>query len=647
VPLGRASLTCLTAVAVLLAQGSHRVAAVQDLATQTQEPIANTQAPGPPAPLAEDGTSYLISALRLQYIKDSRWLPSFDDVMQIEVELGQTPDGYVAPREGVPRLQLRLADVGQRPVERYYASALQRILERIRDFYLEKERIVGVYVAPDPRQIDETGTDLRPADQTDLRILITTGIVTELRSLASGERIAPEERINNPLHEGIRAGSPIQPARGGEEYHLLRKDLLDRYLFHLGRHPGRRVDASVSAAEEPGGVALDYLITENKPWVLYFQLSNTGTGSTERLRERFGLLHNQLTNNDDILELTFITANFGETNAVQGYYEAPFAGNDRVRWRAHGRWSEFTAADVGAFLDTFTGGDWIVGGEIIANIYQDRELFVDLLAGARYLNTDVDSPFVGQGEESFFLPHVGVRFERRTEWMNTAGFLDLEFHTETLGDVDRDELARLGRTLPDEEWAVMRWNLRHSVYLEPLLNREAWEDPATPETSTLAHELAISFRGQYAFDNRLIPNLERPLGGLFTVRGYPESVVAGDTAILGSIEYRYHVPRAFGVRPEPDELFGEPFRLAPQHVYGRPDWDLVLKGFLDVGQSIVSDPFSFEEDNTLVGAGVGFELSYKRNLQARVDWGFVLNEIESRSVNSGSNRLQFLVTLLF
>ena len=48
------------------------------------------------------------------------------------------------------------------------------------------------------------------------------------------------------------------------------------------------------------------------------------------------------------------------------------------------------------------------------------------------------------------------------------------------------------------------------------------------------------------------------------------------------------------VEPEPRQLFDQPFRYAPQHVYGRPDWDLVLKAFVDLGWTFISDPLFFE-----------------------------------------------------
>jgi hypothetical protein len=80
----------------------------------------------------------------------------------------------------------------------------------------------------------------------------------------------------------------------------------------------------------------------------------------------------------------------------------------------------------------------------------------------------------------------------------------------------------------DDDWTVFKWSLDHSFYLEPLLFREAAHDPDAPHWKTaLAHEIAFSFRGQHAFDNRLIPQEEETLGGLYTVRGYPESIAAG------------------------------------------------------------------------------------------------------------------------
>jgi hemolysin activation/secretion protein len=216
-----------------------------------------------------------------------------------------------------------------------------------------------------------------------------------------------------------------------------------------------------------------------------------------------------------------------------------------------------------------------------------------------------------------------------------------------LSDADSLELSALGRTDPDTDPMVLRGGVVQSIYLEPLLNRKKWEDLSTPKDSTLAHELLFGLRGQYAFGDRLIPQAEMVVGGLYTVRGYPEAIVAGDDAVIGSIEYRLHVPRIFDLEHEPPQFFGRTFRRAPQYVFGPVDWDLIPKVFFDVGKVYVNDPQPFESDYSLMSVGIGIDIIYRRNLNVRIDWGFVLDDIPALNVNDGSNRLHFVATILF
>jgi len=627
-------------------------------------PPAATTPPGPgpgaaPSgePIAEDGPAYPISAFELRYIRDHPNHPPIEMLMVQPIALGWTNKGYVAPRDGVTPVIVTLAEASARPVETYYASALQRILESLRDS-LVAQGLMGVFAAPDPQQIDiSTGKDLRPAGQTTLTITLSTGTVKEIRTLASGERVTPkgpikpEDRINHPWHEHVRLYSPLQPQdpdapEGEPRLDLLNKEEMDRYLFFLSRHPGRRVDASLAPGTDPGTVSLDYQVTENKPLVLYAQLSNTGTKSTGYMRYRFGFFHSQLTNNDDILSFDYITSFDDGSNQILASYEAPIQHqDDRWRWRVFGGWSQFTADQVGFFGQDFNGDEWNVGGELLWNFYQKRELFVDAYFGARFENIQTENEvLLTNGDSNFFIPRIGVRMDKTTEWASTQAFAQLEFW---LSDSDEAELELLGRTDPSTDPPVFQGGASQSVYLEPLFNREAWEDPTDPQDSTLVHEIFASVRGQYAFDERLIPNAEFVAGGLYTVRGYPESAVAGDSAVIGTLEYRYHLPRAFDINPEPGELFGEPFRTAPQYVFGRPDWDLVLKAFLDMGYVWQSEKLSFESDEGLVGIGIGMDFIFKRNFNARIDWGFALNEIPSIPVNDGSNRVSFVVTFLY
>ncbi|MCK4629258.1 MAG: hypothetical protein KAT56_09655, partial [Sedimentisphaerales bacterium] len=250
--------------------------------------------------------------------------PSLEELLNLEVELLQVEDGYAAPREGLPTVKIRLGDAGQLPVNRFYASALFKVSQKIVE-YINSLGIIVVYVPVCENDI-EVYTDpvTQKTELTDLRtekqkktarpatFTIYTGVVTGVRTVASGERITKEERVNSPRHKRIKDKSPIIPFKDGDTKRkdLVRKNLLDAYIFRLNRHPGRKVDVALSSAEKAGEVALDYLITENRPWLAYAQMSNTGTEETDKWRERFGFMHNQVTGRDDIFTLDYITAGF-------------------------------------------------------------------------------------------------------------------------------------------------------------------------------------------------------------------------------------------------------------------------------------------------------------------------------------------------
>lgn len=626
-------------------------------AVATAETVSQPEMPGAATQRRDEANDpvFVVSAFVPQYLRDHPQLPPPDSVLDTTVKLSRDGDAFAAPVKGVPAEKFRLRDLNGSP-HSFHASALQTILEAIRDQYLA-HNYMGVFVAPDPFEINENGDDLRAGNDRSLHLVITVGIVNQLRTLASGERILPADRVDNKAHARIRRQSPIQPVQPGRDAadskstraDLLRRDRLDDYAFWLSRHPGRRADVALSPSAEPGGVTLDYLVTENKPWSVYAQISNTGTAETSKWRERFGAFHNQLTGNDDILSIDYATASFGDTQGVTASYDSPIGDSRRFRYRIFGMWSEFTASDVGFAANTFEGESWNAGGELAWNFFQHRDLFLDAAAGARFENVKVSNNLPGSapGEEDFLFPYVGLRLDQQAEWHTTRGAITAEWMDGNATGVGGDQINNLGRPTPDDDWMVLRVDLSHSVYLEPLLFHQTWEDPNSPH-ATLAHEAFFAFRGQYAFDYRLIPQQEEAIGGLYSVRGYPESAVAGDTVFVGTAEYRYHVPRAFRIQEEPGKLFGKPFRYAPQYPYGTPDWDLVLRAFVDAGRVNSNDGENLGEfDATLVGAGIGAELVVKRNLSVRLDWGFALKGVEERNIDAGSNRLHFVLTLLY
>ncbi len=586
---------------------------------------------------------YHVTGIELSYRQALPGQIDLDELSGLEIPLGVGDDGLTAPGEADEQVLWQLGAPVPEP-QYLYPAALRSICSRIvKEF--NRRRLLGVFVYVSNAHISpQTGEDLREEGDTVLELIVLTTSIAEVRTIASGERVREEDRINSPLHSRIREKSPLQ------ESDILQEQRLDSYIYRLNRHPGRSVSSAISAADEPGTAILDYMVAENKPWLLYLQISNTGTEATAEWQQRIGVSHTQLTGHDDIASLDYITTAFDEVHFVLGSYTIP------VKWlysdfRAYGRWNKYTASDVGPAEQDFKGRGWQAGGELKWNLLQYGPLFVDVYGGARWEENEVENVmFDIRGRENFFLPYLGLMLERHTRKARTSASIDVERNLSGVAGTDKEGIERLGRFPVERNWTVLQWRARHSFFLEPLLMPRRFEDADTPRSSTLAHGVSVEFLGQHAFGDRLIPQAQQVVGGAYTVRGYPQSVAAGDDVYVLRTEYRYHIPRAFTPSPAPGRLplFGRPFRYAPQHPYGQPDWDLAVKAFYDFGRALRNDRMGFEENRTLMGAGLGLELEVLRNLHARVEWGHALRKIEGQQdVRRGNNEIHVGVTLMY
>ncbi len=602
---------------------------------------------------------YSVSRFLLEYRSEHPEHPSIEQVSGAVVTLGVIPEGYVAPGNGVPVTTMKIGDVIEASASKYSAGALTQVAKAV-VAELNRQGLASVAVQIHPDDIDpQTGEDKRAGQKGDLRLVVWTGKVAMVRTIASGERLqgaidsGATTRVdsNDKVHARIREQSPVQP--GG----LMNSAASDDFLFRLNRHPGRRVDASVAPGAGEEEIVLDYLVTENRPWNVYAQLSNTGTEQTSDWRERFGIVNNQLTGSDDVFRFDFTMAGVQKAFGVNASYEFPLR-SDVVRSRIYASYSEFEASDVGLAGERFSGQTYNLGGESAWTVYQQKQFFVDLVGGLRWENVKVDNEvFAESGQENFLIPYVGVRADRITDVMSTTAALTFEYMSPSFTSVDSTDMQRLGRNGVDESWKILRFNVDQSHYIEPLLSDVYW-GRGTGGPTSLAHEVALSLRGQYVFNGRLIPNEQDVAGGFFSVRGYPESVAAGDTTLVGSMEYRFHYPHWLGVskpgewegKPGPFQgLLGGNFRYAPSEPFGRTDWDLIFKAFLDAGITDISHARVGENEQTLVGAGLGVEYQFKRNVTARLEWGVALNDVDdpANGVKSGSNRAHFLVTVQY
>jgi hypothetical protein len=670
----------LLAAALLLVLASVLPALGDDVITPPPMPVPLEPEPLGDAPPNPDGPVFAVSNFVLVYGEAHPDLPPLDDLLPIEVLLGRLESGLVNTKEGIPSEVVTLDGAAREP-RLFHASAIGSIGRQLLPVFHERG-LAGVFVAPHEDDIDIANErDLRLAHDRVLRLVVNVARVREVRTVGSGDRVHEEWRIDNRVHRQIRLHSPLQPPGTGIEgtTDLLNKDLLEDYLHRLNRHPGRRVEAALAPSTDGEGIALDYRVVESKPWYAYYQASNTGTEQTAEWQHRFGVVHRQLTNHDDIFTLEYLNAGLDRVHGVSGSYEAPWFekrrpswlrntttvpnalswiprdkipwwGSDRLRWQLHGYWNQFKAENVGN-TDDFEGRQYGGGGRLIYNAFQHEALFVDLMVGFKVRDIEVMNPTVGSTAQEFFmLPELGLELERFNEFSAMTANVSWEHNA---GGTRDDTLGLLGRSNPDGDWHVIKWDAGIAHYLEPLIFNKAWRNPNTPLTSTLAHEVSAGTRGQYAFDYRLVPQVGQVIGGLYSVRGYPNSIGTGDNVYIGTFEYRFHVPQAFPIRREPVQLpvLGD-FRAAPQTVYGRADWDFIIRAFVDGGKTERNDrsrALGPEPDLTLLGAGVGAELRLGSHIRARVDWGRALKSTRSATtrVKKGNDEVYFLFSVLY
>ncbi|NNM85429.1 MAG: ShlB/FhaC/HecB family hemolysin secretion/activation protein [Phycisphaerales bacterium] len=607
-----------------------------------------------PEPAISDGPAYPVSAIVVEYAKTVAGQPPLGDILDHPVVVGLSGDGYVtacitnangqhAYRAGVSRERMALKNLSQPKPRMFHASAIRSIARQISEYLSDKG--LGVYVAVSLS--DFSGDkDIRPHGDTILHYVVHTDIVAKIATTESGGRFAwRKTKVNDPESAWIAANSPVQPtasAKAGKS-DLVNLNAINDYIYALDRQPGRQVSAVYSPDKHlADAYDVNYLVHEQRPWHVYFQLSNTGTSATNPWRERVGVIDNNLTGHDDILSFDYSTAGFTRENAVNGSYSFPLPGfaPDRLRARIYADYESFSAADVGLANANFNGDMAGGGAELDANIYQHGHLFVDLIPGIKYQHIRVDNTFAGiTGSGDFIQPYLTLHAERYTPVSQCWG--DLTLLTNFTG-TNKARLASLGRLNVDQNWAIVQGDINYATYLEPLINPDAYRHGV----GGMANQILISVRGQEAFNQRLPAEEEYVAGGYYTVRGYPESATAGDSVGIESFEYRLHIPRLFPVNPHPGSVFGRPFRFSPQEPYAAPDWDLIASAFVDVGEVVNSHRQVYESDGTLVGTGLGLELDIKQNIQLITDWGVALNRIGASSngneVTPGSSQFNFV-----
>ncbi len=596
----------------------------------TQSPVAQPQ-PATAAPAAEAADAAFSPSTRfvfeIQPANHPRMVPT-EKLMQTSVTLYQSGSSFSAiPASNGTKVTMTLAQLAQ--ANGSLSDTARTAIQNAVVATVNQAGIGGVACL----------MDAAPNAQGANTIKVVAAQVGSVRTITTGVRVDPIGQSTNDPKQGIIKDQ--SPVKSGD---LLEKEVLEDYLYSLSRFPGRTVSAGVSTEPTSAQVVLDYFVQEKNVFDVFFSLSNTGTSNTNYWQERLGILATQLTNNDDILAIEYQTASFSGADSVNGYYDARVGTLKDLRWRLTGQWGQYNSSDVGLSQEDFSGSNWGVQGDLIWTFYQKGNFFLDFDASIKGWNSQTTS-LIQEGNANFLT--AGGSFDMLAvgdTWAIQGSFGG--YYTGT--NADEIALDDLGRANTSPNWATLNGSLYGSIYLDPIFD-SSWGANGSVY-KPLVHELFASARGQFAFNYRLTPLSQYVMGGLYTVRGYPTSIVAGDNAVVGSLEYRLHLPRMFDAATPTSSFPGltRPFRWAPDSTNGAsPDWDLVISGFYDVGYIGNNDAYDFETNTVMSSLGVGCDLLILDNFTVGVDWGWALNSIDNLGVSAGSNQFWLSASFVY
>lgn len=584
---------------------------------------------------AERINTYPVSKVKLVYDKEHPDHPDLSECEAVSITCFESTIGYVmTDSPSFPVATLTLADIqkSESPL-RFSKGVLEQMCQSLVK-YFESNNIHLAYVQVAPGQIDSKGKDLRK--NTDLALVVSTPFAVsssiDVKDQSESYRVKQENRINKNLPATLPDRSTGYPGS------LINSTALNNYLHALNRHADKVVTLEIGSPAVPGEVALDFVITQDRPWHFYFNANNNVPELLDTWQESIGFIHTQLTNNDDILRIDYSTDSFDSFYSVTGSYDAPWFQSLYTRWKLFANVNRFTSAEFGIQDNIFTGVQGIGRGEMVTTVYQNGRFFLDFFANLEYRHIRNNESHTEPGAtKNFLLPAIGLSAIRtKGESKVLANVTLASSFSNWIWDLNRN-LANLGRVNPSVNWAILEASLYSSFYLEPLL-RDCYQH--------LANEIVVTMQFQNSFNKRLIPELQGILGGLYTVRGYPQSTAAGDNLYFGSAEYRLHIPYLFRNDPSAcKSLFGKQLRTAAPSPKGFADWDLIVRPFLDIGATTFNQKVIGEHNFVLVGTGVGADLVLWYNLFLRADWGVALNQ--ANGVPDGHQQFYFSGTVVY
>ena len=544
------------------------------------------------------GRLFEIERILFEYGGLSDDLPSFDPIREGELEFGGTiisVDELIEGLEEPLRLQLReIQEISQLPVQ-----------------YLKSLGYEGLLAFPDPKQIDPfSAKDLRVAGEKSLRILVWVSrleeVIFENRGLEEGlfERL---ERIG-------QADFATTKARGK----ALKSHQL-RFWKRFGGSASRTAVTNLIAGDRPGEVKALVKLRALPRTSGGIHASNAGTATTGKWIIGGSLRHHRLAGPDDELQVSFLSSDTQERQAFNAKYSLPIAYPEVLGFGLQVGFSRYDASSFALTRIDFEGQtktlDLSLRWKPLELEKANRQWSFEFGLKGERLEAE-NSLVSGRAEAELLTPRVAAVLQTRSSHGRTLSKMELRRNLDEISPTDRTLLG--GVNAVDQ---ATRLNIAHmeSLQVGKWLKEKFSVNGLPAEWDS--HLLFLRISADLALESgRHLPQHQFIGGGTGSVRGYPESPIAGDSGYSASLEYRIPIPE-LEVSDEIGQMKG------------------ALVPFVDWAETFVNDPLSYESDRSILGAGVGWEMKFSSGLQARLDFAKPLREITTGgTVMEGTGR---------
>jgi len=462
--------------------------------------------------------------------------------------------------------------------------------------YLKEQGIEGMVAMPHPAQVDpSTGKDLRPKGNHVLDFVIWVARVADVKIAYSGEREsnATVRRIGAALSKQMnKQGILGQPLRAR----------FRRTVERLGNSPAKTAQLLLLPASVPGEVEAIAVIRQEKNWGLSLGASNSGSPSTGEWLIGGSFEVHELLRNEDPLSFSWMVSDTGQRLRAGLGYSIPLVKPSVLELAARLDYGSYDGSSFAVTRVDFEGSS--LGLDLALNAAPlswegDRHAYRCSLGFGTEMMKARNSVFARDSQATFLTPRLRFSREGKGRIVRSLNALTL---SSNLGSVPVDQRELIGGFSVEDKVAVLGFSHLGAIDIGQFLgDRDRTGGSGRHLILTRFHA-----NGSLTGD-RMLPQVQSILGGSSGVRGYPESVVAGDRSFMFSLEYRW---KFLSVGQHPDKTFS-----------------LSLSPFFDYGKTFVHDPLEYESDHTLASFGIGLGIGLPSGGQARIEYARPLEEI--------------------